>query len=135
MILIEQSASRPKASALASELGVADGFEVGEAVDDQQVGPSVREPAALRWRGWQTSGQTRVRRDPVGAARSFHRDRALYGHHQRRPKPRCSSYPMATVDLHYANPRAGMGFGTTSAGRSIPHPPWPDNRSLVSPQC
>jgi hypothetical protein len=41
--LIEQSASRPKASALASELGVADGFEVGEAVDDQQVGPSVRE--------------------------------------------------------------------------------------------
>jgi hypothetical protein len=45
MILIEQSASRPKASALASELGVADGFEVGEAVDDQQVGPSVREPA------------------------------------------------------------------------------------------
>jgi hypothetical protein len=43
MILIEQSASRPKASALASELGVADGFEVGEAVDDQQVGPSVRE--------------------------------------------------------------------------------------------
>jgi len=43
MILIEQSASRPKASALASELGVADGFEVGEAMDDQQVGPSVRE--------------------------------------------------------------------------------------------
>jgi hypothetical protein len=44
--LIEQSASRPKASALASELGVADGFEVGEAVDDQQVGPSVRERPA-----------------------------------------------------------------------------------------
>jgi hypothetical protein len=91
------------------------------------------EPAALRWRGWRSSGQTRVRRDPVGAARSFHR--ALYGHPQRRPNPRRSFYPMATCDLHYAIPRSGMRFGTTSAERSIQHPPWPDNRSLVRPQC
>ena len=69
MILIEQSASRPKASALASELGVADGFEVGEAVDDQQVGPSVREPRArtpqVRARAPEVASQkTRPRHSP-----------------------------------------------------------------------
>jgi hypothetical protein len=124
--LIEQSASRPKASALASELGVADGFEVGEAVDDQQVGPSVREP--LRFvPGRRSSGGPWTDRFHACPARRIHRVRGV-------KRRQCPSHILGSGTLRWVTAILSQvsgvaGLGSVGAGVWSPGPTFLPNRT------